>query len=717
MPPSTLGPYRIVAELARGGMGVVYRALDPRLEREVALKVILPEAVDPDGLLRFRAEAQAAARLRHPHIVGLLDVGQDHGHPYLVMDLIEGESLQARLEREGPLPHDEVVRIAGALAGALTYAHLEGVLHRDLKPQNVLLDRRGQPLLTDFGLARMLDRESRLTQTGEVLGTPVYMAPEQATGGEVDLTTDVYGLGGLLYAMLTARPPFAAGQGVLATLAAITTERPSPPRSIVPGVDPALEALCLACLAREPAQRPADAAAVGRRLKGLQERTGRRAGLLPVLTVGLLAAGLGGWAWTLRDRAARAEQALALAERSASEADAKAEQALAAQRERTRAQAAEAARSRQALAEQVGREIRSWHPVARTVDERKSSWTAIERLLALNPKDPIAWVQKGRWHSVGFEHEKAREAFDRAVACGPDRFGVRLSRGRYLTDQGRPREALWDLERAIRLSPKAIAFVSRGRAKLLLQNGEEALADASRALDLAPGNASAWLLRGDAHRRMRAYDEASRSYDKALEFDPKLGRAYVKRASIHMGRRRFDLARRDLAMAKRVSPKDVWIAAEEGKLEQALGSHAAAVAAFTRGLSLAAGAQSLREGLWRLRSASSILLKRIPDALRDLKASGAKNTDGFALFVLGVQAYHLERYGESVELLQRCAAGQFPLRMDTLKTKARGLIQLKRYAEAADDYSELAKLADMKADKERYRELARDTRRRATEQR
>ncbi|MEZ6188164.1 MAG: serine/threonine-protein kinase [Planctomycetota bacterium] len=270
--PERYGRYVVEAELARGGMGVVYRALDPQLERRVALKVVQGDGLELEqrDVERFLREARATARMRHPGIVSVLDSGTERGQPYLVMDLVEGESLAERLKQTGPLEPLEAARLCAQIARALDACHQEGVLHRDVKPSNVLVDSRsGAPLLTDFGLARSERDANTLTATGQAVGTPSYMAPEQAAGEREQLgpATDVYGLGATLYHLMLGRPPFQGG--TLDVMRRVLTDAPVPPRKLRESIPPQLEAICLRCLEKEPQARFPSAIALADALEAL----------------------------------------------------------------------------------------------------------------------------------------------------------------------------------------------------------------------------------------------------------------------------------------------------------------------------------------------------------------------------------------------------------------------------------------------------------------
>jgi WD40 repeat protein len=256
------GAYELIEEIARGGMGVVWRARQDGLDRDVALKMILAGQLAASAqVLRFYTEARAAARLDHPGIVPIYEIGEEEGHHYYTMMLMEGRSLADSL-RAGLLPPpDGAARIVLAAARAIHFAHQRGVLHRDIKPSNILLDGEGRPRIADFGLARLANDDSSSTRSNVILGTPAYMAPEQAAGAPSAVTTaaDVYGLGAVLHELLTGSPPF-QGATPLETLRLLRETEPVPPRSRNSAVDRDLDVICLKCLQKSPEKRYASAA-------------------------------------------------------------------------------------------------------------------------------------------------------------------------------------------------------------------------------------------------------------------------------------------------------------------------------------------------------------------------------------------------------------------------------------------------------------------------
>ena len=262
------GDYELLEQIGRGGQGVVFRARQKSLNRIVALKIIgLGQWATKAHLKRFRLEAEAAARLEHPGIVPIHEVGERDGSCYFSMKFVEGGQLDAIPKRE-PMPIRPAVELIAKVARTVHYAHEHGILHRDIKPGNILLDAKGEPHLTDFGLARLVESESSVTQTLDVLGTPSYMAPEQAVGNNaaVSSVTDVYGIGAVLYQLLTGHPPFAGGT-TYETIKLLEDTEPRPPRSLNPKIDRDLSTICLKCLEKDPKRRYSSALALAEDLE------------------------------------------------------------------------------------------------------------------------------------------------------------------------------------------------------------------------------------------------------------------------------------------------------------------------------------------------------------------------------------------------------------------------------------------------------------------
>ena len=317
--------YEIECELGRGGMGVVYKARHTKLKRLVALKMILAGAhADHGELGRFRLEAEAIASLQHPNVVQIYEVGEHDGKPYISLEFVDGGSLDQKLAGT-PLAAREAARLVETLAWAMQVAHQRGVIHRDLKPANVLLTRNGIPKITDFGLAKQLGHDSGQTRTGQIMGTPSYMAPEQASGDSktIGAAADIYAVGAILYELLTGRPPFKSAS-VLDTLEQVRTEEPVSPTQLQPKTPRDLETVCLKCLAKAPAGRYATARDLAEDLRryladepiharpvGKMERTWRWCKRRPALAIaaatlwfailGASSAGL----WYVNDRAQR----------------------------------------------------------------------------------------------------------------------------------------------------------------------------------------------------------------------------------------------------------------------------------------------------------------------------------------------------------------------------------------------------------------------------
>lgn len=265
------GEYELIEEIARGGMGIVYKARQIKLKRIVALKMILAgQLASEEEIQRFHAEAEAAASLEHSGIVPIYEVGQLGGQYFFSMAFVEGKSL-AKVLQQGPLTPERAADYVGQIADAISYAHNENIIHRDLKPANVLLDENGRVKVTDFGLAKQTHLDTSLTATGQIMGTPGYMPPEQASGKSslVDETSDVYSIGAILYCLLTGRPPFQAATP-LATLTQVIEQDPVDPRALVPGIPRDLETICLKCLQKERHRRYQSAEELAEEIKRFQ---------------------------------------------------------------------------------------------------------------------------------------------------------------------------------------------------------------------------------------------------------------------------------------------------------------------------------------------------------------------------------------------------------------------------------------------------------------
>jgi serine/threonine-protein kinase len=281
------GRYELGEVIGRGAMGTVYRAVDLILGRSVAVKTLpwLLADQDPNNIARFEREARAAAALSHPAVVSVYDTGVDAGTHFIVMELVDGRSLQAILRDEGPLAPERAAGIASRVAGALAAAHARGIVHRDIKPANVMVAKDGSVKVLDFGIARAAG-SSTLTQSASVIGTAAYMSPEQAVGNPADERSDIYALGCVLYALLTGRPPF-SGEGSAAVMHQQANSAARPPRAGNPRIPVALSALVMEMLAKVPTERPQSAAEVRDQLRGMSGTAGGAAAAATKPTVPL----------------------------------------------------------------------------------------------------------------------------------------------------------------------------------------------------------------------------------------------------------------------------------------------------------------------------------------------------------------------------------------------------------------------------------------------
>ena len=551
----SLGPYEVLEELGRGASGAVLRGRDPRDGREVALKLLL-EPLEGEGRQRILRELTLLRALDHRGIVRVLDHGLDGaGRPWLALELVSGGSLEDRVRTRGPLP-DAAVRALGAELGeALAHAHARGLVHRDLKPGNVLLEADGRARLADFGLARRQGPvdATRLTETGAILGTPAYMAPEQARDARVGPAADVWALGATLYFALTGAPPFEA-PSLFALLTLLLGPAPAPrPSARRPVIDPDLEAVVMRCLAKDPAARP-DALEVARDLGRPTAPVARR---WPHLLLGLgtilTAAAAGGLlAWS--GSAPPAPPPPAPPPVKASPSDPGREQQVPLPREglaeaQARLWRGDLSGAREALDEllrlapdqaealTVRAQVRAWQgdPPGCTAD--------LERALALDPEHPPALALQAELLLQRDQPRAALEAVERALARAPSDPEARLTRAKALAVLNRPDEARDELEALLQPDSPARAVLARTpllfqaltiRAQLRVRAGDWSgvEADARVVLESRPLDHDLRGLLCEALMRLGRAAEAERELTRILDADPDHPGALFARAEL-----------------------------------------------------------------------------------------------------------------------------------------------------------------------------------------
>jgi serine/threonine protein kinase/predicted Zn-dependent protease len=533
------GDYELLEEIGRGGQGVVYRARQKGLNRIVALKVIgLAHWATEAHVKRFRMEAEAAAHLDDPGIVPIYEIGERDGACYFSMKLIEGGQLDKMIGSE-PMPGRKAAELMAKLAHTLHHAHQNGVLHRDVKPGNILLDAKGEPHLTDFGLARLVETESTVTRTLEVLGTPSYMAPEQAAGNNAAITsaTDVYGLGAVLYQLLTGHPPFAGGT-TYETVRMVLETQPRQPRLCNPKVDRDLETICLKCLEKEPAKRYASAQALAEELERflrdepIRSRRSSRlnhawrwckrkplvASLIAALFV-VVAVAMAGVLWELP----RVQQERVLARRANLSAQEKARL----ETEQTDHPAAYDAYLR-------GRAFPGgWH--------LDGAIRLFQEAVKLDPSFAQAWAYLSIAHSQGYwlgtdpspaRLPAAKDALDRALALDPDLPETHLALGYHRFHGSRDYTgALAEFQQAERGLPNnADVILAIAALQRRLGHWDEAIVEQRRAVELDPRNFYASFNLVTTYMMMRRFPEALAETDRVLAWYPTNVGAFSQKA-------------------------------------------------------------------------------------------------------------------------------------------------------------------------------------------
>jgi tetratricopeptide (TPR) repeat protein len=549
--PSVPG-YEIISELGRGGMGVVYLARQCSLNRRVALKM-LPAGAGSDlaSRIRFRTEAEAVARLQHPSVVQIHEIRELDGRPFLALEYVAGGNLAQAIAGK-PQPPSEAARLVETLARAVHHIHHHGILHRDLKPTNVLLTEDGTPKLSDFGLARLMDREG-LTRTEAVIGTPNYMAPEQARGDtrKIGVSADIYSLGAILYELLTGRAPF-YGSTALETLAQVCTQEPVRPRSRQRSVPLDLQTICLKCLEKEPGKRYADAAALAGDLRCFVEGRPIEARPVPI--------------WQRAWRSARrhpvriawtAGVAALIAVLLATGAHMRSEHLLVRQRGEQKYQRFVERRDQALLNGLLAPEEGALFLGADAAATLSAAESNAREALALAGVDAEADIK-----TVGSDFPPARQAEVTADCYALLLVLAGVSERQPVPgeeDKVRYRKALGILERAAQLGLQTQASCSR-RAHLLemLEDPEGAQAARSQAASLPSDNALDYFLVGEEHYRRGQWRAAMETFNRALALQPGHFWAQFFLAVCHLKVQQWDAARAGLNACLARQPDFIW---------------------------------------------------------------------------------------------------------------------------------------------------------------
>jgi tetratricopeptide (TPR) repeat protein len=693
-----LAGYEVLGELGRGGMGVVYKARHLTLKRLVALKMILSGSyAGSRALARFEAEARAVARLQHPNIVQIYEVGESEGNPFFSLEYVEGGCLAHKLAREGPMASVVAVPLMATLARAVHFAHERGIVHRDLKPANVLLAADGTPKITDFGIAKQLDEVAMNTDTGAVLGTPGYMAPEQAEGKSkaVGPACDVWALGAILYELLTGRPPFQA-ETPFDTLLQVVSSDPVPVRQLQPKIPRDLETICLKCLQKDRRRRYASALALAEDLDrfhnhepiqarrvGSLERAGRWMRRRPAAATGILGGAAlivifsGVVGHEVRTEQHRREQARAVVHDLLDEGkQARTREEL----EKAQSNFADARRrvdAESALAD-ISREVHELY------DEVEGRLTARQRYRQCGRLRDDALFQAtlsagdAAAGNLGATLSQARAALAAADDKGlrleyltePQRFEV--TQGRYelllvlaeATAQPRPgltnhqlrekaQEALGILDQAKDLGPRTQTyFLRRARYLAQLGNKDEAQEAVRQAEACPPSTAFDHYLVG-VERYRQGPEAAKPSFVEALRLQPDNFWARYFLALCYVRQGKFEAARDSLTPCVQQQPDVVWIyllrGFAQGQLE---GQSRAAEADFERAQELLAKSPS-REAEYVLLNNRAVLRlgeNRFAEAIKDLEEAGRLRPDQYQAYASLAQVYvQLNKTDKAIE--------------------------------------------------------------------
>jgi len=575
-----LGRYEIQSELARGGQGCVYLALDPHTGDTVVIKLL--ESHDPRRRRRFVREARALADLDHPCVLRLRDLGEHERLPFLVLPYVEGQSLQDRIDRGGPLPVEEALRVAQQVGAGLQAVHASGLLHRDLKPANVLLSGEGGEVkLADFGIVKDLDRDQaqtqQLTGSGQFLGTPGYWPFEQVQGAaEVGPKADVYAFAATLYAALSGRPPRSA-----VTLVEAFAAFDRPVERLGGEVPPWLDDLLQRCLVKRAEERPpldAVLQALASR-QPLPAGEGRR--LRGILLVGVVLAAAAGVTALLALRGSPAQQDSA---------------PTAAQAHHARGlELSQAGKHEQSVVE-YSAAIELDPAAARAYTDRGFAYYRLgkddlaladfDRALALDPEDATAWSNRGAILHRRGELYDAVTAYTRAVEVDPRKASAWINRSAVYLDLDDLEAALADADHALELAPDVVpALYNRALVRERLGDREGALADFDRCLELSPRYVDALASRGQVRWNLGDTEGSFADFSRVLELKPRDEHALLQRARIHVKAEDYPQAEADFSLALEQRPSARGHT-ERGFVRYQLGDYAGALEDFDAALEL-----------------------------------------------------------------------------------------------------------------------------------
>lgn len=537
--PSCIGKYSIRGKLGQGGMGVVYRAYDPDLKREVALKTILQDS-DPVIIKRFQREAETMSKLSHPHIVKVYEVGNVKGCPYFTMEFIEGKTL-AEWSKEEKIPVARVLELVKKVARAIQYAHSHGILHRDIKPSNILLDSTGEPKVMDFGLALDVARETRFSNTGGVLGTPAYMPPEQALGKkrELDVRSDVYSLGAVLYELLTGIPAFhGSGPQILKH---VVENDPLPPSRIAPRVPRKLDNICLKAMAKEKERRYQTAEELAQDLERFREKA-------PVAAVGL------GTRYRLQRWGRKNRLILGMAGGLVSVAVV-------------------------VLLAVMGRWRYLDREHAKILEHEQQAKNKAEELKTSSKSKVSKETPSPLEDAVGSQSQVGRRNFMAAV--------INYNHGNFLDSQGDPDGAIAAYTKAIALDPElGEAYYNRGMLRRQKGLEQDAIADFTKAIEVKPGLEQSYYNRAEMRYNRNELDVAISDYNKAIELAPNLTRNYVGRGNTWHKKGETERAIADYTRAIAINPSHADAYFNRGQMLDMLKNYAGAAADYTKAIML-----------------------------------------------------------------------------------------------------------------------------------